>query len=241
MTCVVVICICKLLCPSENSFRLWAQNAKMAEYREATKIELLTGSNYQSWKYNMKLVLMDRGLYGYVTGEEKTPVITETDKKEKEIKEYRLRSEKAYSLIALNIQKDIQIHVCGTTNPKEAWEILEKQFQFVSITEIVRLSRSFYAATMEEGSDLMSHITKMTTLAQRLRDLNEDISPKKFATVVLGSLPESYDVFLSSLNARDADKMDWTEIRPLLLEEFMKRKEKTAKPYEDALFINKKV
>ena len=31
---------------------------------------------------------------------------------------------------------------------------------------------------------------------------------KKFATVVLGSLPESYDNFLTSLNYRSADDLD---------------------------------
>ena len=213
----------------------------MAEYREVTKIESLNGSNYQSWKYNMKLVLMDRGLWGYVTGDEIAPVAAETDTKDKEIKEFRLKSEKAYSLIALNVQKDIQIHIANTTSPETAWKTLEAQFQFVSITEIVRLSRSFYAATMEEGSDLMVHITKMTTLAQRLRELKEDISSKKFATTILGSLPDSYNVFLSSLNARDATKMDWDEIRPLLIEEFIKCKEKNikAKSHEDALFVGR--
>ena len=213
----------------------------MAEYsRETNRIESLTGSNYQSWKYNIKLVLMDRGLWGYVSGDEIAPIATEEDKKEKEIKEYRLKCEKAYSVIALNILKNLQIHISSTTSPKTAWETLEKQFQFVSITEIVHLNRAFYAATMEEGSDLMAHLTKMTTLAERLRELKEDISSKKFATAVLGSLPESYDIFLSSLNARNADDMDWDGIRPLLVEEFMKRKRKEdEKRNEEALFVKR--
>ena len=187
----------------------------------------------------MKLVLMDKGYWGYVTGDEPAPVITETDKKEKEVKEYRRTCEKAYSLIALNVQKNIQIHISSITDPKVAWDTLEKQFQFVSITEIVRLSRAFYAATMEEGSDIMKHITKMTALAERLRELKEDISSKKFATTVLGSLPESYELFLSSLNARDADNMDWEQIRPLLIEEFRKRKQKEEKREEEALLVKR--
>ena len=50
----------------------------------------------------MKLVLMDRGLWDYVTGDEAAPVTSEEDKKEKEVKEYRQKCEKAYSLIGLN-------------------------------------------------------------------------------------------------------------------------------------------
>ena len=52
---------------------------------------------------------------------------------------------------------------------------------------------------MPEGADLLQHLTYMTSLAEQLREMEEDISPRKFATVVLGSLPESYDNFLTSL------------------------------------------
>ena len=70
-----------------------------------------------------------------------------------------------------------------------------------------------------------------------MRELKDDVSPQKFAVTVLGSLPESYDVFLTSLNARDAQNMDWDNIKPLLVEEFMKRKEKEQKKKDDeALF-----
>ena len=51
---------------------------------------------------------------------------------------YRLRSDKAYSLIALNVEKDLQVHISSGTDPRVAWETLQKQFEFVSITQIVR-------------------------------------------------------------------------------------------------------
>ena len=57
---------------------------------EITKIERLDGSNYRSWKYNIKLVLMERGLWGFTQGLEVAPVVTEDDKKEKEIKVFLL-------------------------------------------------------------------------------------------------------------------------------------------------------
>ncbi len=55
---------------------------------------------------------------------------------------------------------------------------------------LVYQSIRLYAASMQEGADLMKHLTYMTTLAEQLRELKEDISPKKFATVVLGSIPD---------------------------------------------------
>ena len=202
---------------------------KMAEAREITKIEPLNGQNYPTWKYNIKLVLMERGLWGFVSGTEEQPG---EDAAAQAIRAYRLKSDKAYSLIALSVNKNIQVHISTTTDPLKAWETLQKQFEFVSITQIVRLTRRFYAATMKEGSDLMEHITYMTRLAEQLRDMKEEISDQKFATVILGSLPESYENFISSLNARKIEDLTWENVKNLLVEEYIKRKEKQTNKFK---------
>ena len=76
----------------------------------------------------------------------------------------------------------MQVHISSTTDAHKAWDILSKQFEVVSVSQIVRLFRRFYAAEMKEEEDLQTFITKMTSLAQDLREMNEDISSKKFAT-----------------------------------------------------------
>ena len=204
---------------------------------EITKIEKLNGTNYQSWKYNVKLILIECGLWGFTQEDQETPPVADASATVKSA--FRLRSDKAYSLIALNVKKDLQGHISSTTDPLAAWKILQKQFEFVSVTKIVRLNRKFYTASMKEGADLMQHLTHMTSLAEQLREMNEEISSKKFATVVLGSLPDSYDNFLTSLNARSADDLDWENVKGLLIEEYMKRSEKNEKEESDnALFVS---
>ena len=233
--------------------RLWAQrrmcvSATMASETSSTKIEKLNGENYINWKFNMKCCLMERGLWGYVTGKIVKPAVKteggtagvtaeEALKSQEKLDKYELLADKAYSLIALNVDKSLQIHVSSTSNAKEAWDNLQKNFEFVSVSQMVRLTRRFYAAEMEEGSDLMKHITLMTELAEQLREMKEDISSKKFAIVVLGSLPDSYENFLISMNARDVEKLEWNDVKGALTEEFMKRKEREEnKAKSEALF-----
>lgn len=92
---------------------------------------------------------------------------------------------------------------------------------------------------MEEGGDILQHITYMTSLAEQLGEMKEILS-KKFATAVLGSLPESYDNFLSSLNVRNADELDWENMKSLLIEEYMKRSDKSKKnEFDNTLFTKK--
>ena len=101
--------------------RLWAQDVElllfnvvlpwnMTSMSETTKIEKLNGKNYQSWKYSIKLVLMERGLWGFTQeGQETPPAETATTAVKNA---FGLRSDKAYSLIA---------------------------FEFVSVTQIIQL------------------------------------------------------------------------------------------------------
>mgnify|MGYP002804600354 CR=1 FL=1 len=85
----------------------------MAEAREITKIEPLNGQNCPTWKYNIKLVLMERRLWGFVSGTEEQPG---EDATAQVVNAYRLKSDKAYSLIALSVNKNIQVHISTTTD-----------------------------------------------------------------------------------------------------------------------------
>ena len=154
---------------------------------EITKIQIepLNGKNYQSWKYNIKLVLMERGYWSFIAGNEEVPPETATA----DVRN-AYRTNKAYSLIALSVEKNLQVHISTTTDPKVAWDTLKNQFECVSNAQDERLNRKFYAATMSEGTDILEHLTHMTSLAKQLREMNEEISEQKFATVVLGSLPK---------------------------------------------------
>lgn len=210
---------------------------------EINKIEHLNGSNYKSWKYNAKLLLMERGLWGIASGTEKGPVIKEEDAaKDENIKlkkAWQLRSDKAYSIIALNVEKGLQVHITDTTDAHVAWTTLKNHFEVVSVAQVVRVNRRFFAAQMEENGNLFDFITKMTSLAQELRELEEDISPKKFAVTLLGALPESYSNFVTSLNTRSIDEITWDNIRGSLVEEYLKRKDQLEKRSGDSNVFNR--
>ena len=44
---------------------------------------------------------------------------------EEKLNEYNLKADKAYSLIALSVEKHLQVHVSTQNNPKEAWDNLK--------------------------------------------------------------------------------------------------------------------
>ena len=159
---------------------------------------------------------MERGLWGFSQGIEEPPATTESQAVRDA---FQLRSDKAHSLIALSVSKALQVHIMSTTDPATVWKILQEHFEFLSVAQAVRLNRKFYAANRNEGDDLLEHITYMTSLAEQLKELKEEISSRKFATVLLGSLPDSYENFISSLNARNIEELRWEDIKGSLVED----------------------
>ena len=97
------------------------------------RIEKLNGTNYRNWKFNMRCLLMERGLWGYVNGSVEKPEAKiesvennvskqDADKSKEKIDEYNLKADKAYSMIALSVEKDLQIIVQTSSSAKDAWE-----------------------------------------------------------------------------------------------------------------------
>ena len=62
---------------------------------------------------------------GFVEGTENALNSTATDSVRNA---YRIRSDKAYSLIALSVDKSLQVHISSMTDLCVAWEVLQKQF-----------------------------------------------------------------------------------------------------------------
>ena len=87
----------------------------MISMSETITIEKLNRKNYQSWKYNMKLILMEQ--WGFTQEGQETPPAETATTADKNA--FRLRSDKAYSLIALNVEKDLQVHISSVINPLE--------------------------------------------------------------------------------------------------------------------------
>ena len=74
-----------------------------------------------------------------------------------------------------------------------------------------------------------SEISAWDEIRQVIKPLKEEITLQKFATVFLGSLPKSYDNFISKLNATKVDELNWDNIKGLLIKEYKKRVEKEDK------------
>lgn len=93
----------------------------MAAANTINNLEKLTEDNFDSWKLQMKSVLIYSELWGYVSGA--------NVKRDDNDVEWLTKNDKALALIILNISKNQLSHIKKANTAKKAWEELIKIYE----------------------------------------------------------------------------------------------------------------
>lgn len=81
---------------------------------------------------------------------------------------------------------------------KEMMEVLEAKHGAKSETHVQLLLQNFNGMYMEERNDAVNHINNMALLAKELSFLGNTISDKMQVSIVVNSLPPSWDSIVTS-------------------------------------------
>ncbi|GBM54741.1 Retrovirus-related Pol polyprotein from transposon TNT 1-94 [Araneus ventricosus] len=101
----------------------------------------LDGSNYNSWKEDMKVVLIGRDCWRFIIGENK-PCPEQATEKEKF--EYDWRKQRCYTTIYQGIERKFLPLIRHTRDGKEAWNILKSNFEPTSKARLAVLIDEFF-------------------------------------------------------------------------------------------------
>ena len=91
---------------------------------------------------------------------------------------------------------------------REVWETLQKNFQATSVSSKIFIKKEFYSTKLGDNDDVDEHIHKLRCLYQDLRIAGFILPESEFTSVILMSLPSSWDTFVASINAKDLDNLN---------------------------------
>ncbi|UYV68112.1 hypothetical protein LAZ67_5003088 [Cordylochernes scorpioides] len=168
----------------------------------ALNVEKLTGSNYRSWKFNMKMLLIERGLWECVINEE----TIDADEDQRKYEKTKIKQEKALATIALSISTEQQIHVIYCKIASEAWTTLEQIFEPKSRARILQLKKQF------------------VNINDHLREAGCEVKDEDLAYSMLAGLPDSYDGIIMHFGNMTDDEFTSSKVRQVLLTEHERRK-----------------
>ena len=168
----------------------------MAESKTVAVVPL-SSTNYSTWKIQCKMALIKEGLWGIVNETETAP----TEGAEAQAK-FVARRDKALATIVLAIEPSL-LYLTGSdpTDPVVVWKALADQFQRKTWANKLELKRKLFSMRLAEGGAVQDHIKYMTEICDELSVISETISEEDRVVYLLASLPESYNVLVTALEA----------------------------------------
>ena len=199
------------------------------------------GKGFVVWKDRLKLSIRARGLYGHLDGTVTRPsdpptrpegsTLTEEEvssnmQYERDLNKYLQEQAVVFQQIASTIPDSLYLKIKGKTSVKEAWETLKADFKKRSRMVTVDLRKCLYDIRCTENGNIRTHLDNVRTMREELASLGTILSESDLSAIVLGSLPKSYDQFLSAVTATASvlkQELNPEDLMQTVIDEFDRR------------------
>lgn len=211
-----------------------SRNRNMAASNATYNIEKLADTNYESWKIQMRSVLIVNDLWGFVSGE---TVSTQQNEAE-----WKTKDGKALALITLSTSKNQLTHIKKAKTSNEAWLELERVHESKGPVRKAVLYKQLYRMKKDASQSMTQYVHFFTRKAEQLEEVGIKIPNELLSVMLLSSLPSEYDSFCVAIESRD-QVPDIESLKLKLIEQEARLNERNSKYDEnqiDALLVKGK-
>ena len=164
------------------------------------------------------MALVRDGLWNIVNNKEKIP--TEGDK---DILNFLSRRDRALATIVLSVDPSLLYLIGDPDDPVVVWNKLADQFQ--KKANKLALRRKLYSLRLKDGDSVQEHVKVMIEIFDSLAAVGDPVKEEDRVVHLLASLPDSYGMLVTALEANaEVPKMEIVAER--LLHEESKLKER---------------
>ncbi|KAL0317184.1 UNVERIFIED_CONTAM: putative mitochondrial protein [Sesamum angustifolium] len=171
----------------------------MSSLAKQISVPIFSGQNYDYWAIKMKTYFQSQKLWEIVEEGVTLPEDSST-------------SSSAEKAVADHIFPRISV----ATSAKEAWSILQKEYQGnakVRIIKLQTLRRDFENMKMKDSETIDEYYTKVRELVNQLKAYGEDIPEKRVVEKLLISVTEKYDPIVTTIEeTKDITTLTVTEL-----------------------------
>ncbi|GAV84908.1 UBN2 domain-containing protein [Cephalotus follicularis] len=157
---------------------------------------MFNGDKYAFWSVNMKTLFKLQDLWelveeGFLDSDEAT-----------RLRENKKKDAKALFFLQQAVHENIFPRIMGATSSKEAWFILQKEFQGDSKVITVKLQalrREFETAMMKDKELVQEFLSKLSTIVSQMRMYGETCNNQTIVAKVLRSLTPRFDHVVAAI------------------------------------------
>ncbi|KAL0387812.1 UNVERIFIED_CONTAM: Retrovirus-related Pol polyprotein from transposon TNT 1-94 [Sesamum radiatum] len=190
----------------------------MSSLAKQISVPIFSGQNYDYWAIKMKTYFQSQKLWEIV---EEGVTLPEDSSTSSSVEKGKLENKKAKDSEALYyIQTAVADHIFPrisvATSAKEAWSILQKEYQGSAKVRIIKLQtlrRDFENMKMKDSETIDEYYTKVRELVNQLKAYGEDIPEKRVVEKLLISVTEKYDPIVTTIEeTKDITTLTVTEL-----------------------------
>ncbi|KAL0344260.1 UNVERIFIED_CONTAM: Retrovirus-related Pol polyprotein from transposon TNT 1-94 [Sesamum angustifolium] len=190
----------------------------MSSLAKQISVPIFSGQNYDYWAIKMKTYFQSQKLWEIV---EEGVTLPEDSSTSSSAEKGKLENKKAKDSEALYyIQTAVADHIFPrisvATSAKEAWSILQKEYQGSAKVRTIKLQtlrRDFENMKMKDSETIDEYYTKVRELVNQLKAYGEDIPEKRVVEKLLISVTEKYDPIVTTIEeTKDITTLTVTEL-----------------------------
>lgn len=183
----------------------------MAEAMDLRSITKFNGSNFQTWKFQMKSLFIVNGLTSIVDGS-----CERTSSNQNEWDKYNA---KAMVIISSTVESSQLEYLLTCETANNMWKRLSAIYEQKSESNKLLLMTKFHDYKMAQNDSIAQHVAKIENTARQLKDLGENVSDLTIMAKILGSLPSKFSAFVTAWDSVDASKQTIDNLAQRLIKE----------------------
>ena len=137
-------------------------------------MQKLDGTNFLSWKFQLRAILIAAGVSDIVRGSRVQPEDEESPAAVTGRKDAMAKG-KAMVLISITIEMSQLESLITCVTAEEMWDALCRVHEQKSVSNKLFLTQKFHEYRMAGGNTIVQHVSKTKNMAQQLRDMGETV------------------------------------------------------------------
>jgi hypothetical protein len=122
-----------------------------------------------------------------------------SNNKSKALELWNLEQEQACGFIKGHVDVTYWPMLKKCETAKAMWDLLKKESTMTDVGNVIMLHEQFFKAKLMENESLVSYISRIQVITEKLADIEEPLSEYVVCYKVLSSLPEEFDTLTMTL------------------------------------------
>lgn len=177
------------------------------------------GTNFQGWKFQIKMLLTANDISDLVDGMRVMPAAPEEGEEPLQMKAWIRDNAKAMFFISSAFEYDQLEPLLICTTAKEMWDNLCRIHEQKSAANKLLLLQRFHEYLMASSDSVIQHIAKVRNMAAQIENVGESVSEITVIANILGSLPQKFSTFQTAWVSVDPDRQTLSNLEERLIRE----------------------